>query len=678
MNTNPYSILFEPVKIGPKVTKNRFYQVPHCDGAGHLRPRTHAAMRRVKAEGGWGVISTQETEIHPTGDISPSVEQHLWDDADIPALRLMTDALRDEGALSAIELVHNGHHAANLMSRAVPLAPVHRTYDGYDPIQARAMDKQDIANLRGWHKTAVKRAKEAGFDIIYVYAGHNMSILHHFMLARENQRGDDYGGSLANRVRLTREMLEDAHDAVAGNCAIAFRFATDELLGADGMQASGEGRDVVEMLADLPDLWDVNVSGWSNDSATARFEPIEGYQENFTGFVKQVTNKPVVGVGRFTSPDAMVSQLKRGVLDLIGAARPSIADPFLPNKIEAGRLEDIRECIGCNICVAGDNRDVVMRCTQNPTVGEEWRRGWHPERIAPKQDDQPVLVVGAGPAGLECALQLARRGYPVTLAEASAQLGGRARREATLPGLSTWARVADYREQQLRQMANVEIYLDSKMTAAQIEEFGAAQVFLATGCRWRADGIGRQNRDGLPGLDPKRVYTPDDLLTGNMPSGRVLLYDDDHAYLGGVLAELLVQAGRDVVLVTPAAEVSTWTRNTLEQEKIQGRLIDLGVEIFTGKALRAFPGGGAVLACVYSGQENTVRCDSIVLVTERLPNEDLALALGSRDNVRSIGDCHAPGLIAHATYSGHLAAREYQQDPSEIEAALFRREMPGL
>jgi dimethylamine/trimethylamine dehydrogenase len=140
MENNPFSILFEPVKIGPKVTKNRFYQVPHCDGAGHLRPRTHAAMRRVKAEGGWGVISTQETEIHPTGDIAPSVEQRLWDDNDIPALRLMTDSLRDEGALSAIELVHNGHHAANLMSRAVPLAPVHGVYDGYDPVQARAME----------------------------------------------------------------------------------------------------------------------------------------------------------------------------------------------------------------------------------------------------------------------------------------------------------------------------------------------------------------------------------------------------------------------------------------------------------------------------------------------------------------------------------------------------------
>ncbi len=677
MPDNPYAILFEPVQIGPVTARNRFYQVPHCDGAGHLRPRTSAAMRRVKAEGGWAVIATQECEIHPSGDISPSVEQHLWDDNDIPALRLTVDAVHEHGALAAIELVHNGQHAANLMSRAVPIAPMHAAYDGYDPVQARAMDKQDIANLRRWHKDAVKRAKAAGFDIIYVYAGHNMSILHHFLLARYNQRGDDYGGSLENRVRLTREILEDAQDAAAGEVAIAFRFATDELLGSDGMEASGEGREVVEMLAELPDLWDVNVSGWSNDSATARFEPIEGYQENFTAFVKQVTAKPVVGVGRFTSPDAMVSQIKRGVLDLIGAARPSIADPFLPKKIKHGRIDEIRECIGCNICVSGDNREVVMRCTQNPTVGEEWRRGWHPEQIQPKIAEANVLVVGGGPAGLECALQLGRRGYDVTLAEASDRLGGRVRREAALPGLSSWARVADYRQQQLQQMADVEIYLDSRMDADSIAEFAADQVFVATGASWRRDGIGRQTRTSLLGLDQMAVFTPDDLMAGQRPAGRVLIYDDDHAYMAGVLAETLVQADCQVVLVTPAAEVSIWTNNTLEQSKIQGRLIDLGVEIVTGKSLAGLTNTKAQLTCVYSAQKSEIACDSAVLVTERHPNDALAKSL-SGTNIRLIGDCHAPGLIAHAVYSGHLAAREFQEDPVAMDRMLFRRELPSL
>ena len=156
----------------------------------------------------------------------------------------------------------------------------------------------------------------------------------------------------------------------------------DELLGPKGITCESEGREVVEMLAELPDLWDVNISEWNNDSATSRFEK-EGYQEPYISFVKSLTSKPVVGVGRYTSPDTMVSLIQRGVLDMIGAARPSIADPFLPKKIEEGRIDEIRECIGCNICVAGDWLSVPMRCTQNPSMGEEWRRGWHPERIGP-------------------------------------------------------------------------------------------------------------------------------------------------------------------------------------------------------------------------------------------------------------------------------------------------------
>jgi dimethylamine/trimethylamine dehydrogenase len=198
------------------------------------------------------------------------------------------------------------------------------------------------------------------------------------------------------------------------------------------------------MLAELPDLWDVNISGWSNDSQTSRFAK-EGYQEEYTRFVKSLTTKPVVGVGRFTSPDTMVSQIKRGVMDFIGAARPSIADPFLPKKLQEGRIEDIRECIGCNICVSSDYTSTNLRCTQNPTMGEEWRRGWHPERIAAKKSDGAVLVIGAGPAGLEAALAAARRGYEVHLAEATSTLGGRVTREAALPGLSEWARVRDWR-----------------------------------------------------------------------------------------------------------------------------------------------------------------------------------------------------------------------------------------
>src|SRR5688500_17669467 len=393
MPSSRYDILFEPIRIGPVLAKNRFYQVPHCNGMGHAMPEAHAAMREIKAEGGWAVVSTEECEIHPTGDISPYVEARLWDDHDIPALALMCEKVHAHGALAAIELTHNGPTSSNLYSREVAIAPSHQPLKYGYPHQARAMTLRDIRNYRRWHRDAAVRAKRAGFDIVYIYAAHDLSLAMHFLQQRRNHRSDEYGGSLENRVRLLRELISDTKEAVGDQCAVALRFATEEFLGVEGVRES-EAREVVAALADLPDLWDVNIAAWYMDTQSSRFAR-EGYQEPFTHWVRQITSKPVVGVGRFTSPDTMVSQIRRGVLDFIGAARPSIADPFPPQKLQEGRGDDIRECIGCNICVPGDMTITPIRRTQNPTMGEEWRKGWQPERIRRRESDKRVLVAGA-------------------------------------------------------------------------------------------------------------------------------------------------------------------------------------------------------------------------------------------------------------------------------------------
>jgi len=691
-----YDVLFEAVKIGPVTAKNRFYQVPHCCGMGHLRPQAHAAMRGMKAQGGWAVVSTEETEIHPSSDLSPAVEQRLWDERDIPALQLMTQSVHEHGALAAIELVHNGHHSSNLYSRTPALAPSSRSLDIIYPKQARAMDKADIREFRRWHKAAAIRAKQAGFDIVYVYAGHEMSLPHHFLLSEYNQRIDEYGGSLENRLRLTKELLQDTQEAIGDSCAVAFRFAVDQMLGRNGMQAHEEGRAVVEMLADIPDLWDVNVSGWGNDSATSRFQPDSGYQTEYTKFVKQVTNKPVVGVGRLTSPDMMVSLIKQGVLDFIGAARPSIADPFLPNKIQQQRIEEIRECIGCNVCVSCDNLGVPIRCTQNPTMGEEWRRGWHPEKIVAAKTPQPVLVVGAGPAGLECALQLANRGYEVILSEASKQLGGRVISESNLKGLAIWRRVSDYRIYQLQQMDNVNIYLDSALDVQQVLELGIEHVFVATGALWRKDGIGRSSRTPILGLDQVAIYTPDDIMSGvSLGPGPIVIYDDEQGYLGSVVADHLSDLGHGVSFVTSASIVSPFTELTLEQKQVQQGLVAQGVGIYTNKTIASLSQKsghvGVELKCHYGGEDQWLACASLVLVTERESASLLYEQLQQlqEDNgasspmpipmsVTLIGDALAPGLIADAVFSGHQGAQEFEADPERVQQGLFKREMPSL
>ena len=672
----PYGILFEPVQIGPVTAPNRFYQVPHCNGMGHRYPRGHAAMRAVKAEGGWGVVCTEEVEIHPTSDVTPYIEGRLWDDSDIPALAMMCDAVHEHGALAGIELVHNGISCANLTTRLPPLGPRSMAVEGYHPVQTRAMDKADIRTFRRWHRDAALRARRAGFDIVYVYAGHWLALPMHFLARRTNDRSDEYGGSLENRLRLFRELIEDTKEAVGDRCAVAVRFAVDELLGDGGITSDGEGREAVEALAELPDLWDVNVSAWANDSVTSRFAA-QGYQQAHTAFVKSVTSKPVVGVGRFTSPDEMVALIRRGEMDLIGAARPSIADPFLPNKIREGRADEIRECIGCNICVAGDMTISPIRCTQNPTMGEEWRRNWHPERIEPaSRAGESVLIVGAGPAGLEAALSASKRGYRVVLAEREKSLGGRIRREAALPGLAEWMRVHDHRTLLLGRAVNVDIYPGSPMSAADVRAVGADHVLIATGARWRCDGVGRATRGGVPLDEDAPVLSPDDVMTGRRPVGRVVIYDDDHYYMGGAMAELAARAGCAVTYVTPAADVSHWTHNTLEQHRIQARLLSLGVRVIAHHSLAALRKGQVMLACVFTGQQKTLEADTVIPLTERIPDDGLLreLQAGGMENVRGIGDCVAPGTIAAAVYAGHLAAREIGF-PTGGDGVPYRREV---
>lgn len=662
-----YDVLFEPVKIGPVTTKNRFYQVPHCNGMGRLHPDGMIAMRDVKAQGGWGIVSTEQCDFHPTGDVTPFSETRLWGDMDIPYLAGMCDAVHRQGSLAAIELVHNGQDSGNIYSREVPIGPAHRpvTWRNH-PVQARAMSLQDIREFRRWHREGALRARDAGFDLVVVYAGHDGTMPAHFLARRHNDRTDEYGGSLENRLRLYRELLEDTLEAVGDTMGVIARFAVDEMIGDAGLEAGSEGRDAIEMLAELPDMWDVNVSDWSNDSMTSRFAQ-EGYQEDYISFVKQVTTKPVAAVGRYTSPDAMVSAIRRGIVDLIGAARPSIADPFLPRKIEEGRLEDIRECIGCNICAAWNNLSAPSRCTQNPTFSEEWRKNWHPEQIAHKGSDAHVLVVGAGPAGLEAAHALGKRGYTVTLAEARRELGGRVTRESALPNLNAWARVRDYRMGQIVNLANVSTYLESELSASDVLELAPDHVALATGSHWRRDGIGRSLRSALAGADRDTSFCPDDIMDGRRPpKGSVVIFDDDHYYMGSVMAELLAGEGYGVTLVTPGLCVAQWTEFTLEQGHIERRLVKLGVEILARHSVVSIDAGNITIQNLLTG-DLSQRPGALVPVTMRLPNDSLYYALMADaqaveatgiQSVKRIGDCFGPATIAAAVYEGHRYARE--------------------
>jgi dimethylamine/trimethylamine dehydrogenase len=315
-------------------------------------------------------------------------------------------------------------------------------------------------------------------------------------------------------------------------------------------------------------------------------------------------------------------------------------------------------------------------------MGEEYRRGWHPERVPPAKAhlDEAVLVVGGGPAGLECAMTLGKRGYRVMLAEARRELGGRVALESRLPGLSSWARVRDYRLGQIERLANVEVFLESRLSAADIVAMECRHVILATGARWRRDGLGYANLQ--PVLDPAapKLFTPDDMLDGHLPEEHVVIYDDDQYYMAGVLAEKLLQAGRRVTFVTPGLEVSSWTSMTDEQFRVQTRLMAAGVAIHLARRLAGWDGATASFASIYDGATLAIDADALLLVAARDSNDELARelqGLGPLETLRTIGDAHVPGAIYAAVYGGHRMAREFGEsiDP---DAVGYIRELVDL
>ncbi|MFP6687817.1 MAG: FAD-dependent oxidoreductase [Alphaproteobacteria bacterium] len=697
-----YDILFEPIRVGPNTAKNRFWQTPHCAGPGSERPGTQAAFRGMKAEGGWGTVFTEYCSIHPESDEFSYVSARLWDDGDIINLGHMCDTLHGHGALAGVQLWYGGIQSPCLESREVPLSSGDLPSNGYRSrtIYGREADEDDIKVLINMYVEAAKRGQQAGFDILEVICS-DSGLPMQFFERRYNHRSDRYGGSLENRARFTIELLSALKTACGDDSAIGVRFNLDTTRGASGIQHFDEGIGFVELLAKegVVDVLSTKIGDleeWAGeDAGGSRFRKSNWTEPFVRGVKSAMGGIPVVCNGRFTSPDDMIGVINSGQCDIIGAARPSIADPFLPLIIIEGRPEDIRECIGCNMCASKFQQHGQIYCTQNATTMEEYRRGWHPEKFEKAEEPCAVLVVGGGPAGMECARVLGERGYDVHLRESEDALGGLWKDVARYPRCQEWGRVISYREGQLNKLKNVEVHLGvGKMTADEILNYGADRVVIATGSHWSEDGLGAETHAPIPGADASldHCLTPEQVMAGKPVGERVIIVDGDSHFTGLAMAEHLADQGKQVTIVTDVADVAEYTVYTMELANSKRMMHEKKIAQFTyhwpdkitpsGVSLYYLFRDSSELLDLGNGRfgrrEGTetfdVACDSVVLVTSRVPNSELFEDLKARkaewaDNdvqaVYRVGDCHASQQLMNAIFDAHRLAREFDSPNPE-------------
>lgn len=704
-----YDILFEPIQVGPITFRNRFHQSPHCIGAGSEKPGFQAAHREVKAEGGWAMINTEYCSIHPESDDTMRVFARLWDEGDVRNLRAMTDAIHKHGSLAGVEMWYGSSHAPCMESRATPMGPSQYASEFEVGTFCHEMDEDDIKRVQQYYVDAALRARDAGFDMVNVYGGHSYLPLQ-FLSPFYNKRTDKYGGSIENRARFWVETLEKVKKAVGNDCAVAARFAIDTLYGEAGVEVERDGVKFIELADPHLDVWDVkigDIAEWGEDAGPSRFYQV-GHQIPWQKFIKQHSNKPVLGVGRFYDPEKMAEVIRSGHLDIISCARPSISDPFLPQKIEEGRIDDIRTCIGCNVCISRwEIGGPPMICTQNATAGEEYRRGWHPEKFPAAGSDDAILVVGSGPAGGEAARVLMERGYVVHLVDSAEKVGGCINDIATLPGLAEWAYHRDYREVQLDKLVkknrDSQLALGSKaLSVDDCLTYGAEKVIVATGAHWNTDGTNALTHEPIPGIDASKPYiaTPEQILRGEKDVGsRVTILNADNYFMAPSLAEMLAARGHKVSVVDGVG-LGSYMHFTLEAPNMHRRLHELDVEVIGDHwASRAEEGRleiyniwGDGSRREYRGPGKSPRAenkthhwhefDTLVLVTGRHSNDSLYRGLKARRDewdkngikgVYVIGDAFAPKMIADATFDGHRIAREIETDNPQV-ALPYKRE----
>jgi 2,4-dienoyl-CoA reductase-like NADH-dependent reductase (Old Yellow Enzyme family)/thioredoxin reductase len=637
MNQNHFPRLFQPGRIGSMKLKNRLIMPPmatnYASKEGEVTDR-QIAYYEERAKGGVGLIIIEISCVDTPVGKGMVRQVAIDDDKFIPSLSRLAEAIKRHGAGAAIQLHHAGRQTTSRITHHQPVAP--------SPIAARDGDLpreltlDEIAALIQRFGEAARRAKKAGFDGVEIHGAHGY-LVSQFLSPLSNHRQDAYGGSLENRARFLLEVIKAARSQVGKDYPLWCRLSAMEI-GADG-GITVEETQTVAKLAEQAGADAIHVS--AHQVGPARRPPMAQptcYFVPWAQAIKEVVSVPVIAVSRIP-PELAEDVIRDGKADFVSIGRQLLVDPYLPQKAQEGKIEDVRPCIYCLTCLDSIDRSREgVRCVVNPTLGKE-RESELKQAKSPKK----VVVVGGGPGGMEAARVAALRGHKVVLFDELEELGGQLILAIKPPFKDTLEPFCQYLIRQVSK-AGVELRLRQKFTPDMVGNLKPDVIILAAGVKPFLPKI--------PGIESRKVIQATDVLMGADTGDRVAVIGGE--LVGCETALLLIEKGKKVSIMRRGPELATKVHRLI-REPMLNRLKYKGATILTGVDYQEITDAGVVIKTA-TGEKKVIEADTVVLAAGSIPNSELAAALkGKVDRVISVGDCVEPRSIMEAVDEGFKA-----------------------
>ena len=646
--------LFTPIAVGALTLKNRIYSSGHAEAMAEAGRPTERLRRyhEAKARGGCALtIFGGSSSVHPSSPAAAWKQIANHDDSIIPAYRALADAVHAHDCLIFTQLTHLGRRAQSDPDvPGVLLAPsqiperVHRE-------MPHELEPEQIAELVAAFGEAARRCREGGLDGVEISMAHN-HLIDQFWSPLFNERHDEYGGSLDNRLRFALEVLAEIRRRAGRDFVVGARISGDEF--TDGGLGAGDMAAIARRLAASGFVDFLSVIGGGAHTYTLQAAAIPNMSFAPAVFVplaaaikRAAPGLPIFHASRIVDPLHADRLVAAGQIDVVGMTRALIADPELPRKAREGRLDDIRRCVGANEgCIDRIYQGKAVTCVQNPTTGREGELA----DIRPASTTKRVVIVGGGVAGLEAARVAALRGCRVVLIEKASELGGQMLIAAAAPERAEYGGIVRFLTGQVRKLG-VDVRLGVEATAALVLAERPDAVVVATGSHPFVPS--------LPGIDGKHVVTDRDVLMGQATVGaHVVVIDDIHTEQALSTAELLLDQGKRVEVISPLFYVGQDVGVT-SIAPLYTRLYTKGAVLTPCSELRAVEGSAVIVRNVFSGAERRIEgIDTVVLATGSRSTDALYRALkGQVPALYAAGDCVAPRGVHQAILDGTRVAR---------------------